>query len=48
MAGTFVTPALIILALALSFIDASPIVALRTTAGPLLARNWQSRAPPQN
>jgi hypothetical protein len=48
MAGTFVTPALIILALALSFIDASPIVALRTTAGPLVARNWRSRAPPQH
>jgi hypothetical protein len=47
-AGSFVTPALIILALALSFIDASAVVALRTTTGPLLARNWQSRAPPQH
>lgn len=46
--GAFVTPALIILALALSFIDASPVVALRTTMGPLLARNWRSRAPPQH
>jgi hypothetical protein len=48
MAGTFVTPALIILALALSFIDVSPFVALRTEAGPPLARNWQSRAPPHH
>jgi hypothetical protein len=48
MAGTFVTPALIILALALSFIDASPFIALRTEAGAPLARNWQSRAPPQH
>jgi len=47
-AGSFVTPALIILALALSFIDTSPVIALRTTTGPLLARNWQSRAPPQH
>ena len=46
--GSLVTPALIILALALSFDDASPVVALRTTAGPRLARNWQSRAPPQH
>jgi hypothetical protein len=47
-AGSFVTPALIILALAVSFMDASPFVALRTAAGPRLARNWQSRAPPQH
>ncbi|MGH6828421.1 MAG: hypothetical protein ACREFW_05895 [Rhizomicrobium sp.] len=46
-AGFFVTPALVILALALSFIGASRFVALKTTAGPLLARNWQSRAPPK-
>jgi len=46
--GAFVTPALIILALALSFIDASPFVALTATAGPLFARNWRSRAPPQH
>ena len=48
MAGTFVTPALIILALALSFIDASPFIALRIETGPPLARNWQSRAPPHH
>ena len=48
MAGTFVTPALIILALALSFIDASPFIAIRTKAAPALARNWQSRAPPHH
>ncbi len=47
-AGAFVTPALILLTLALSFIDASPYVALPATAEPLLARNWQSRAPPQH
>jgi hypothetical protein len=47
-AGSFVTPALIILALVLSFIDASPHVALPSAAGPLLARNWQSRAPPHH
>jgi hypothetical protein len=47
-AGTFVTPALIILALALSFIDASPVIALRIKSGPPLARNWQSRAPPHH
>jgi len=46
--GTFITPALIILALALSFIDAAPCFALRAIAGPLLTRNWQSRAPPQH
>jgi len=47
MAGSFVTPALIILALGMSFIDASPFVALRASTGPLLTRNWQSRAPPR-
>ncbi|HEX4117498.1 MAG TPA: DUF2946 family protein [Rhizomicrobium sp.] len=47
-AGSFVTPALIILALALSFIDASPFIALRTKSGPPPARNWQSRAPPNH
>jgi hypothetical protein len=47
-AGAFVTPALILLTLALSFIDASPYVALPAISGPLLARNWQSRAPPKH
>ena len=47
-AGAFVTPALIILALALFFTDALPVIALRANAGPRLARNWQSRAPPQH
>jgi hypothetical protein len=46
--GAFITPALIILALALTFIDASPVFALRATAGPVLTRNWRSRAPPQH
>ncbi|HKD48729.1 MAG TPA: DUF2946 family protein [Rhizomicrobium sp.] len=46
--GTFIAPALIILALALSFIDASPFLASRVIAGPSLTRNWQSRAPPQH
>lgn len=46
--GSFVTPALIILALVLSFVDASPFVALRLSSGPLLARHWQSRAPPKH
>ena len=45
-AGSFVTPALIVLALALSFVDASPIAARRIATAPLLARNWRSRAPP--
>src|ERR1700744_4395393 len=43
--GAFVTPALILLALALSVIDAAPFFALRATAGPVLTRNWRSRAP---
>lgn len=46
--GAFVTPALIILALALSFIDASPIFVQRAAAEPLLTRNWRSRAPPRH
>lgn len=46
--GSFVTPALIILALALSFTDAAPVASQRIAAPTLLARNWQSRAPPQH
>jgi hypothetical protein len=46
--GSFVTPALIILALVLAFVATAPFVALPATAGPRLARNWQSRAPPQH
>lgn len=48
MAGSAVTPAFIVLALALTFIDATPFFALRRSAGPLLARSWQSRAPPRH
>jgi hypothetical protein len=48
MAGSAVTPALIVLALALAFVDAAPFFALRSIAGPLLARSWQSRAPPRH
>lgn len=48
MAGNAVAPALIVLALALAFADAAPFFALRSTAGPLLARSWQSRAPPRH
>ena len=47
-AGSFVAPTLIILALALSFIDAAPITGQRTVNARLSARNWQSRAPPQH
>ncbi len=47
LAGTFVTPAVIIFALALTYIEVAPYFALRATSGPLLARNWRSRAPPQ-
>ena len=47
-AGSFITPALIILALALTVINAAPIFTLRATTGPVLTRNWRSRAPPQH
>ena len=46
--GAFVTPALIVLALALTFIDVAPVFARGTRAGPVLTRNWRSRAPPQH
>ncbi|HZQ40680.1 MAG TPA: DUF2946 family protein [Rhizomicrobium sp.] len=47
-AGAFVTPAQIILALVLAFVLTAPFIALPATAEPLLARNWQSRAPPRH
>jgi hypothetical protein len=46
--GSFVTPALIILALVLTFVATTFFAALPATAGPRLARNWQSRAPPRH
>ena len=46
--GSFVTPTQIILALVLAFILTAPFVAVPATAEPLLARNWQSRAPPRH
>jgi hypothetical protein len=46
--GSFVTPALIILALLLTFVATTPFAALPALAGPRLARNWQSRAPPRH
>jgi hypothetical protein len=47
MAGSAVTPALIVLALALTFVDAAPVFIRRSAAGPAVARSWQSRAPPR-
>ncbi len=47
LAGAFVTPVFVILALALTYIEVAPSFALRATSGPLLVRNWRSRAPPQ-
>jgi len=46
--GSFVTPALIILGLVVTFVATTPFAALPAIAGPRLARNWQSRAPPRH
>jgi hypothetical protein len=47
LAGAFVTPAIVIFALALTYIEVAPRFALRATSGPLFVRNWRSRAPPR-
>lgn len=46
LAGAFVTPTIIVLAVALTFVQVAPKLVLPGIGDPLVRRSWRSRAPP--
>jgi hypothetical protein len=47
LAGAFVSPVVVFLGVALLFVEVQPTLILSGASGPLIRRNWRSRAPPR-